>query len=117
MAPFAPPDLPLRRLKQVMYAHRQSCTLASKADATPFLSFIRHLDARFTIYTDCSATRGHVTWWREKKQMLPTQSSFYLVIRRRESHNAHGTRVALTTARKCNYKLRKPKVAPLAPLA
>ncbi len=52
--------LPLGRLKQLECTRRQPGTYCSQDDTTPHLSFIRHLNARFIIYTDGSATAGTV---------------------------------------------------------
>ncbi len=56
--PLTPLLLSLGIFKQLDCTHRQPGTFGSQDDTTPYMSFIRHPNARFIIYTDGSATAG-----------------------------------------------------------
>ncbi len=81
----------------------------SQGDTNPSLSIIRHLNARFIIYTNGLVTSGALSGGAgmvvtEGDLANPTneatvRSSYYLIIRRGESGHAHGARAALTIAR------------------
>ncbi len=68
-------------------------------DTISYLSFIRHLNTRFIIYTDGSATAGTLSGGVGMVVTEGDPASYYLIIRRRESGHAHGSRVALAISR------------------